>query len=310
MRKRGGYSRRVDKDELEQLLSGKKTITGVEITKGEEGAELRVTFEVNGREITLSGSAEVGEAPTFTRPWEAPGWLAAQYAEHGSLRAVAQAYGFTERATKIMQAYALNELGWRIQEGFEMRRWEFIERYFAEPNPGNRPTLESAARPLHISQGHASQWKAAALEGQFFSKSFSLEKLIVLQHQARGEQRVFFPGTDTSPRDFALSRTEGWPDLPAGLLNDLLPRLEGWETKGVRDTPAGLYINLVHREAALAFEIAVIDWEGARGEEIRTLQDIRGLENGLRRFDFVHAFVIGRVNRVLRASAGATYALR
>ena len=301
-----GYSKRVDRDELEQLLAGKKTITGVEIT---EDGELRVTFEVRGREITLSGSAEVGEAPAFMRPWENPGWLAAQYADLGSLRGVAQAYGFTERATKIMQAYAQNELGWRIQEGFELRRWEFIERYFADSDPSKRPTLGTVAQQLHISQGHASQWKAAALEGQFFSKYFSSEKLIVLQHQVKGGQRIFFPGTNTSPRDFVLGRAEGWPNLPPGLLSDLLPRLASWKTKDVQETPLGLSIALIHEGETLEFEVEATTREGviSNGD---VLLSVHALGDRLRRFDFKQGRVIGRLCLVLSASAGATYTLR
>ena len=304
---RNGYSKRVDRDELEQLLAGKKTITGVEIT---EDGELRVTFEVRGREIVLSGSAEVGAAPAFKRPWEEPGWLAAQYAEQGSVRAVAQAFGFTERATKIMQAYAQNELGWRIQEGFELRRWEFIERYFADPDPSKRPTLGTVAQQLHISQGHASQWKAAALEGQFFSKYFSFEKLIILQHQVKGGQRIFFPGTNISPRDFVLGRAEGWPDLPPGLLSDLLPRLAVWETGTVSQTPSGLHLALIHNRETLEFEIEVSRRDGALSSEDEALRNVYDLGDGLRQFDFTQGRITGRLSRILSASAGSTYTLR
>ena len=301
---------RVDHDELEHLLSGKKRITGVEITKD---GELRVTFVVGEKSITLTGSAELGEAPTFARPWEKPGWLAEQFAEYGSLRAVGTAFALTERALKIMHAYAQNELGWRIQEGHELKRWAFIERYFAAADPSARPTLETVARPLGISQGHASQWKAEALSGKFFSSYFTLEKLLTIQNHSRlGARYVYFPGSALSPGDFALAQGEGWPTLPPGLVSDLLPRLSDWETKTIRAQHNRLHVALTHQDANLEFELTLTDEERPAPTEGAQLESIHMLEDrpGLRYFVLSGANVTGEVTRVLQASAGTRYKLR
>ena len=302
-----GYIERVDVegDDLEQLISGRARVIGVKIFDKDK---LIITLEVNGRTISVRGFPEIGSALKVVRPWEEPGWLEAQLREYGSLRAVARAYELTDRALKLMYAYAHGELGWRIQEGTELKRWTFLERYFASAMPSARPTALAVAEPLGVAQGIASRWVSEALKGKFFSSRFSPEKLAAIQsHERLGSAHVYFPGSDRSLAEFSLAREDGWPTLPAGLLNDLLPKLSSWETRSVIHEETALRVSLRHQGHVLDFEIEVSAQEGDPVSEAAELISIKASERGLLRFVFGDANVVGRVSKVYEASAGRPY---
>ena len=295
-------------EDLEQLITGKARVVGVKVY---DQNKLRITLEVNGRAITLEGLPDVGPSLKLARPWEEAGWLEAQMREQGSLRAVARAYSLSDRALKLMYAYAHNQLGWRVQEGTELKRWTFLERYFALADPSARPTIDEVAKPLGITQGHASKWIAAALKGQFFSSRFSPEKLAAIQSRDRlGSTYVYFPGSDLTLSDFPLAQADGWPDLPIGLLSDLLPRLSSWETRSFDLSAHRLRASLRHEGHLVDFEVDVTESGEPFALDDEEICSVRALKRGLLCFVLKKSETIGRVSKVYKASAGSRYVVR
>ena len=299
----------VERENLQELIVGRKKIIGVEVVGDDE---LLITMLVNGREITLRGQPEIDAAPTFVRPWEDdPNWLNKNYAEHGSFAAISRAYSLTDNAAGTMQAYAKDRLHWRIQDGNEMKRWQFIELHFASPVPSKRPPAEQIAKQLDISKGNVSRWRTEALAGRFFSKYFTLERLLELQNYRRTHY-VYFPDAEFSPDDFSLAQKDGWPTLPAGLLSELLPRLKGWETHGIQETSQGHRVKLIHTGKAIEFELVGVETRRGSVADAGQLNAIETLEDrdGILRFSFDAARIDGQVAQVHEARATPHYDLR
>ena len=301
------------REDLERLLgTGKKQIKNIEIA---DNGEVVITFLVRGKTVTLAGPVKsVEDAPTTETPWEDAGWLGREFRTHGSLRAVAKAHDFSAETRNKMILYARHTLGWRIQDGNELKRWAFLTHYFEEVDPKARPTFESICTELGISLGNAALWKREALAGKFFSNYFTYEKLVALQVQSRaGTHYVYFPGSDFTLADFSLAQMEGWPTLPTGLLSDLLPKLNGFETQGVTMSSRHLRLQLDHYGTPLDTKVALANAPAAL-ESDATLEAIEALEHGVNAYYFAvgerRVEVLGKLTHVLQASTNADYKVR
>lgn len=294
----------VAREKLQDLVEGRKRIIKVDIIGDDE---LLITMEVRGRIYTVRGQPEIGAAPTIVRPWENeddPNWLLENYAEHGSFAAISEAFSLTDKAARTMQAYARDRLHWRIQDGNEMKRWEFIKQYFASPVPSERPNADVIAEQLRASKGNISRWKNEALAGRFFSKYFSLERLLELQNYQRTHY-VYFPDTTFTPADFSLAHEDGWPMLPAGLLSELLPRLKGWKTRDVNIMSGTLRVNLLHAGEPIEFELETKPQNTAILKEASHLESIQAFEDhdGTLHLNFDTGETTGQVVHVIEARA-------
>lgn len=296
-------------EDLEKLLGpGKKRIKSLEIA---DNGEVTITLLVGEKEVILERTAvdRIINAPLEELPWEENStWLEREFRAHGSFPAVARAHGFSKQRLDHMVNYARRVLAWRIQDGHELVRWEFLSRLFAEVDPKARPTLDTLCTDLDISLGNASLWKGQALGGRFFSTYFNEEKLRAIQ---TGDNYVYFPGTNLTAKDFRLAHLEGWPELPAGLLNELLPKLDGLETHQVSLSGSNLNLELTHHGAPLAFEVALAEPTEIPGDA--TLLAIDSLEprNPVRLYRFGVGerllAVYGTLHHVLQASTNVRY---
>ena len=299
-------------EDLEKLLgSGKKRIKSLEIA---DNGEVTITLLVGEKEVILERTAvdRIINAPLEELPWEEDStWLEREFRTHGSLPAVARAHGFSKQRLDRMVNHARRVLAWRIQDGHELVRWEFLSRLFAEVDPRVRPTLDALCTDLDISLGNASLWKGQALGGKFFSSYFNETKLGAIQI---GDDYVYFPGTKLTAKDFRLAHHEGWPELPRGLLNELLPKLDSFETHQVSLSVSNLTLELTHRGAPLAFEVALA--EPTELPNDTALLAIEPLEprSPVRLYRFgVGARVLavhGTLRRVLQASTNIRYEVR
>lgn len=108
------------------------------------------------------------------RMWEQdPDWLGQQYRKHGSFPAIVVAHGLESQDAKAMHIYARNVLGWRIEEGVQLLRWEFVRRYYARGQPERRPGIREVARQLGVSPSTVSAWRREIEAGHIFNRRFT-----------------------------------------------------------------------------------------------------------------------------------------
>ena len=286
------------------ILDGK--ITSVELLRD----TVKVTLAHPDGPVRLSiPRQDLGLGPaseTAPPPWHQAGWAAANLKKYGSFAAVGSAFGLSAPELSSLRSYAYKELKWRQFEGVQVKRWEFLTLYFESPDPEQRPPLRELAAQLGLSVAVTHSYKASALQGQFFSKSFTHEKLGLLQ--LPDVSLDYFPVTGESLSAFALPNAEGWPDLPRGLLSDLLPGMS-LQVDSVKASKGAVTFNLTHVESIRFTATFDGDLTFAPTAIQVTRDDDRGrlsfhLSNG---DTMVECF--GVVQRVLEASAGADYAL-
>ena len=178
---------------------------------------VRVTIPIS--DLDLDTVAEESEKE---RIWERPGWLLREYKKHGKYTAIAKAAGLPRTDMYTMRNYA-QTLGWRPFEGTQIKRWEVIANYYLELNPKKRPKLHELAEIYKLSRGVVHKYVNEAQQGIFFAKSFNYQRLQTMQ--LKDLDLMYFPDTGEDHRHFDLPQAKGWPNLPRGLLNDFLPRL-------------------------------------------------------------------------------------
>ena len=287
---------------LRELLSNEHSrVLGIEVS---DDGRIAVTLSAAGRVFTLPG--EFIDSPgdimlERVPPWFETGWLEAEFIRHGSVKGVGNAHGLTRSETSMMNTYAIQHLGWCIQEGNDLKRWELLSRFFDAPDPQARPMLTRLARELGIPKGTASVWVGEALVGKFFSYTLSLEKLVLMQ--SGKFDYVYFPG-EKSRSDYTLLQADGWPQLPRGLLRDLLPNLDELELVTAFRRGATLLVSLSHFGQPIRLELEVQDVPERALAELHGVQDA---PHGALRFVFAEAVLSGTVARVRAASAGQFY---
>ena len=114
---------------------------------------------------------------------------------------------------------------------------------------------------------------------------------------------VYFPG-EKSRSDYALLQADGWPQLPRGLLRDLLPNLDELELVTAFRRGATLSVSLSHFGQPIRLELEVQDVPE------RALAELHGVQeapHGALRFVFDEAVLSGTVARVRTAGAGQFY---
>ncbi|CAN5841757.1 hypothetical protein BH24DEI2_BH24DEI2_27690 [soil metagenome] len=261
-----------------------------------------VRLSISRKDLNLDSTSETAEA----RPWHQAGWVADNLKKHGSFSAVGAAYHLSTPDLNSLRSYAHAVLGWRQFEGNQIKRWEFIILYFEEPDPDRRPALRELGEHLGLSIGTLHNYKEQALQGQFFSKSFTSERLSLMQFADVSFN--YFPLTDEPHTAFELPNARGWPDLPRGLLSDLLPGLSLAVDK-VEGLKRSLTFNLRHVEP-VRFKATL---EGDLTIAPTALQVSRFDDRGRRLFRLsegnASVELVGVVQSVLEASAGADYRL-
>ena len=196
---------------LRELLSNEHSrILALKVSKD---GRVAVTLTAAGRVFTLPSEfidslddAMLERVP----PWFEVGWLEAEFVRHGSVKAIGRARGLSHSEITAINVYAIQYLGWRIQEGNDLKRWELLSRFFKACDPQARPMLTHLALELSIPKGTASVWVGEALVGKFFSHTLSLEKLVLMQSSLL--DYVYFPGAE-SRIDYALLKVKGWPQF-------------------------------------------------------------------------------------------------
>ena len=307
----------MDPEYLEKLLGpGRKRFKSIEIS---DSGEARITVLVGDREVTIEGPiTKVEGVPSEAVLWRDSTWLEREFRTHGSLRAAARAHGLPDETAYRMTQYARRKLNWRISEGNELKRWEFVARYFAETDPKARPTLTAVFEALDTSLGNASVWKKEVLAGKIFGARFTYERLVEVQTQTRADTRyVYFPGSKLKLEDFSLAQLTGWPSLPPGLLSDLLPTLDGLSTQTVKLEGRKLYLELEHAGTPLHFEVTLMEPASLDAEatlEAVAVVEENSVDRGVRRYTFRvgerRVEVRGRLTCVHQASAKGTYKVR
>lgn len=267
-----------------------------------EDGRVAITFSVAGRTFTLPKEyveAHIDNLLEQVPPWAEAGWLEAEYRRHGKLKRIAEAHGFSNAELRAMTHYAAKQLDWRIQEGFDIKRWELYTRFFEPPDPAERVPATALGRTLGIPAANVSLWVNEALAGKFFSKAMNLERLALIQSEVFDP--VYFPGEEEK-RDYALVRAKGWPQLPRGLLSDLLPRLENLELVSARRGKM-LTLSLEHFGQPLVFSLEV----EASPPQLSSLHRVEAAPGGKLVFSFAEGVVTGVIVQVRDASAGNFY---
>ena len=138
------------------------------VTIGSEKYCLRVPLDL--LTVESLGSVSVPKP----RPWEENSdWLSEKYQAHGSFPAIVASLGLETQDAKAMHIYARNILGWRIEEGVQLLRWEFVRRYYAQARPDLRPKLREVARQLGVSASTLSAWRKEIETGHLFNQRFT-----------------------------------------------------------------------------------------------------------------------------------------
>ena len=273
------------------------------------GDRTDVTFTVSGRRFTLLKDAVAAyweDLPvllTHAPPWFEAGWLEREFRHHGSLSAVAEAHGLDASGLRALNHYAVKELGWRVQEGHDIKRWEFYTRFFDLPDADARPPLMALASELGVPKANASLWVKEARAGRFFSKRMSLETLAVMQSGLVDHN--YFPGESQQRGVYALLRARGWPTLPRGLLSDLLPLLKNVIFVSAEPRRGLLRFELEHLFRPLVFDLDAPPPPFAT-DSLRAVEE--GPQGALS-FVFGEGRLQGTISRVHKADAGPFYIL-
>ena len=101
-----------------------------------------------------------------------------------------------------------------------------------------------------------------------------------------------------------MLQADGWPQLPRGLLRDLLPNLDELELVTAFRRGATLSVSLSHFGQPIRLELEVQDVPERALAELHGVQDA---PHGALRFVFAEAVLSGTVARVRAASAGQFY---
>ncbi len=269
----------------------------------EADGRVNITFKVAGRTFTLPKAyveTYIDDLLAEMPPWCEAGWLEREYQRHGSLSTIAKAHGFSDSELRVMNHYAAKELDWRIQEGYDIKRWELYSRFFEAPDPAERGSASALGRALGLSQANVSLWVIEARQGKFFSKAMTLERLALIQSEVFDP--VYFPG-ETGGRDYALFKAKGWPDLPRGLLSDLLPQLENLNLVSATFKNKLLTLSLEHFGQPIVFSLEV----DSPPPKLNRLRHVQTQPGGKLAFTFAEGVALGTVVQVLSASAGNFY---
>ena len=279
---------------------GSPQLLSVEV---EGDGRVNITFKVAGRSFTLPKAyveTYIDDLLAEMPPWCETGWLETEYQRHGNLSTIAASHGFSDNQLRAMTHYAAKELDWRIQEGYDIKRWELYSRYFETPDAAERGSASALGRTLDLSHANVSLWIREARQGKFFSKAMTLERLALIQSEVFDP--VYFPG-EAGGRDYALFKAKGWPDLPRGLLGDLLPHLDNLELVSATLKNRLLTLSLAHFGQPLVFSVEV----KASPPRLSSLHRVAAASGGKLVFSFTEGDVTGTVTQVYNASSGNFY---
>lgn len=268
-----------------------------------DDGRVSITFKVAGRTFTLPKEyveTYLDDLLAQMPPWCEAGWLETEYQQHGNLSVIAATHNFSDNELRAMTHYAAKELDWRIQEGYDIKRWELYTRYFESPDAAERGSASALGRPLGLSHANVSLWVREARQGKFFSKAVTLERLALIQSEVFNP--VYFPG-ETAARDYALFKANGWPQLPRGLLSDLLPRLDNLSLVSATFKNKLLTLSFEHFGQPVVFGLEV----DASPPNLSSLQTVQTEPGGRLAFTFAEGEVSGTVMKVQNASAGNFY---
>ena len=260
-----------------------------------------VRLSIPRKDLGLDKSPSEAAAP---RPWHQPGWLAENIKKYGSFAVIGSTFNLSALDVISLRSYAYDVLKWRQFEGVQIKRWEFIKLYFEAAEPGMRPALRELGEHLGLSVGTVHNYKELALQGQFFAKTFTNEKLSLMQ--LPDVSFDYFPITGESLESFSLPAARGWPNLPRGLLSDLLPLLS-LQVDQVEGSKRSVTFNLVHVEP-LRFKATL---EGELTFSPTAIKVTRFDDRGRLLFSLskgkTKVELVGVVQNVLEASSGAEY---
>lgn len=271
-----------------------------------DDGRVSITFKVAGRTFTLPKAyveTYMDDLLAEMPPWCEAGWLEREYQLHGNLSTIAKAHGFSNAQLRAMTHYTAKELDWRIQEGYDIKRWELYTRLFEPTDPDERKPASALGRKLGIPAANVSLWVIEARQGKFFSKAMTLERLALIQSEVFDP--VYFPG-ETGSRDYALFEARGWPQLPRGLLSDLLPHLDNLSLVSATFKNKLLTLSLDHFGQPIVFSLEV----DSPPPKLSTLNDVQIQPGGRLAFTFAEGVVSGTVVQVQSASAGNFYLFR
>lgn len=261
--------------------------------------------------VELLGKAyTVGRVKPNDKIWEREGWLAEVYRREGGFQYIGKKYDLEDPGQlTAMRRYAHDVLRWRRAEGTIVQRWEFISRYFAAVEHKERPRAKAVAEALGIIYTSAHHYKQRALEGNFFGAYLDQDRLEEMQgYLHKEEPYVLFPDKDVQPSlgHFTLLQTKGYPNLPAGLLSDLLTRLEPTFIEASQKGREVLLTLRCHDEIIFTAQLLEGElWEAGRTGPFAVSSVNEKL--GVLRFSLGDAGFTGKVSTVVRASSGAQY---
>lgn len=261
--------------------------------------------------VELLGQAyTVGRVKPNDKIWEREGWLAQAYRREGGFQYIGKKYDLEDPGQlSAMRRYAHDVLRWRRAEGTIVQRWEFINRYYAAVEHKERPRAKAVAEALGIVYTSSHHYKQRALKGNFFGAYLDQDRLEEMQgYLHKEEPYVLFPDKEEQPNlgHFTLLRAKGYPNLPAGLLSDLLTRLEPSFISASQKGREVLFTLRCHEEIVFTAELL----EGELWDADQTGPFAVGSVNkklGVLCFSLGDASFTGKISAVVRASSGAPY---
>lgn len=292
------------------VLTGKITEMSVSktkvkvIVKTDQGL-LPIEFPVDA----LGNVHQVGRPKPNDKVWEQEGWLEKTYRREGGWQGISKKYDLDVGQATAMRRYARDTLRWRRSDGTIVQRWEFITRYFAVVEPKNRPSVRAMSKALDINYTSAHHYKKLALQGDFFGEYLNHDRLEEMQSYLHKEEPyILFPKNEVQPslRHFALLQAKGYPNLPAGLVSDLLIRLKPTLESATQRGREVTFSLRCHEEIVFTVELVEGDlWDvGQTGPfSVRSVSE----KLGVLRFSLGDAGFTGKVVAVIRASSRARY---
>ena len=301
---------------IERLASRGLVLTGkiIEITVSQ--AKIRVIVETDQGRLpvdfpvdALGDDYQIGRPKPNDKVWEQEGWLEKEYRREGGWQGISEKYDLDVGQATAMRRYARDTLRWRRSDGTIVQRWEFIARYFAVVGRKNRPSVRALSKALDINYTSAHHYKKLALEGDFFGDYLTHDRLEEMQSYLHKEEPyILFPKNEVQPslRHFALLQAKGYPNLPAGLVSDLLTRLKPtFESATQRGREVTLSLRC-HEEIVFTVELVEGNlWEA--GQTGPFVVESVSEKLGVLRFSLGDAAFTGKASTVIRASSGAQY---